>query len=110
MLFSDITCVKTNISKDPPATVFDSAHPPPIIAIACIKKSKSLEYSAVRYDYIKMDVKKIALELESIDWTAIMPENLVVNGIVDIFYNKLYSIIEKFVPRKIKRNSTKQAW
>ena len=33
-----------------------------------------------------------------------MPENLV----VDVFYDKLYLIVEKLVPKHIKRNSTKQ--
>ena len=110
LLFSDIYDITTSISRDPLVTVFDQAHPYPVIATACIKKINPLQYCEITFNYNNMNFDKINESLESLNWIDIMHGLSTVDEMVDIFYDILYSTIEKNVPKKTKRNSSYPPW
>lgn len=105
LIFTDIFDIVYDLAMDPLVTISEKAHPHPLIATACLSKLKSLEYSEIIYDYNKMNIESITYKLASIDWNNTFTYNLSVDEMTDLFYNKLYSIIDSEVPKKVIKSS-----
>ena len=92
----------------------DIAHPVLSISLDFIvKKNKQIDYlqdyNFDKYDFNNADYNNLQKSISHIPWNIIL-ENLNIEESVDLFYKKLYEIMDKYIQKKKIKPSTYPKW
>ncbi|CAH2084216.1 unnamed protein product [Euphydryas editha] len=109
LVFSNLS----NISVRKPLDLLSRLDPfhPNLLIVICNTHVPCLQSKChPRYNYFKADYELIVNELKSIDWFSKFSACNNVNAMVAIFYNRLFNVIEKFVPLRKLHNARYPVW
>lgn len=105
-----------NISVNEPLEIIsklDKLHPPLVISINMNSNlTTESEQNKPRSDYnfFKADYSKIIASLEAIDWCKLWGNTMEVDEMISIFYDKLSSIFNSYIPKHQCKPSSLPIW